>query len=297
MNWQEIETFLALAEELHFGRTADRLLLSRARVSQMIQSLEDRVGASLFERTSRRVSLTPLGIQLRDDLIPHHRGVLTAVAQATDTARGIDGVLRVGFSSPLASKLLIAAREAFRSCYPGCAVDIREVPLSDRYSGLRSGELDLQLIEFPATEPDLVCGPVLILDPRVLAVSTRNPLSTRDTVTIDDLVGETVLFIGGVPGYFLDEVIPAHTPGGAPIHRSATTASWQELLAHVAADAGVTVTAAQGIHYYPRPDLAYIPFTDATPIRYGLQWRASGMSTLASAFVRAAVETSPVGGR
>lgn len=292
MNWQEIETFLALAEELHFGRTADRLLLSRARVSQMIQTLEGRVGAPLFERTSRRVSLTPLGTQLRDDLLPHHCGVLAAVAQVCDSARGIDGVLRVGFSSPLASKLLIAAGDAFRDCCPGCALDIREVPLSDRYRALRAGEVDLQLIEFPATEPDLVCGPVLLRDARVLAVSTRNPLSRRASVTIDDLVDETVLFIGGVPGYFLDHVVPAHTSGGAPIRRSATTASWQELLAHVAADAGVTVTAAQGIDYYPRPDLAYVPFTDAGPIEYGLQWRASGLSARAGAFVRTAVQTA-----
>ncbi|MEV0687396.1 LysR family transcriptional regulator [Nocardia sp. NPDC050378] len=290
MNWQEIETFLAVAEELHFGRAADRLLLSRARVSQLIRTLEARVGAPLLTRTSRRVSLTPLGIQLRDDLLPHHCGVLDAVAEVTETARGIDGVLRVGFSSPLAGKLLIGAGDALRARHPGCTLDIREVQLSDRYSALRSGELDLQLIEFPATEPDLVCGPVLLRDARVLAVSTRNPLSRRRSVTVEDLTGQTVLFIGGVPGYFLDHVVPPVTPAGSPIRRSTTTRYWQELLAHVAADIGVTVTAAQGIEYYPRPDLVYVPFEEQAPIEYGLQWRASGLSARAAAFVRTAVK-------
>lgn len=100
----ELECFLILAAELHFGRTADRMRLSRARVSQLVQRLERRIGAPLFVRTSRRVALTALGKQLRDDLEPHHRAVEAAVARATAAARGIKrgikGVLHVGFSSP-----------------------------------------------------------------------------------------------------------------------------------------------------------------------------------------------------
>ncbi|GAB3874029.1 hypothetical protein GCM10027610_142150 [Dactylosporangium cerinum] len=64
----ELEAFLTLAEELHFGRTAVRLHVSTARISQAIRSLELRVGVRLFERTSRRVSLLPVGQQLLDDL-------------------------------------------------------------------------------------------------------------------------------------------------------------------------------------------------------------------------------------
>jgi DNA-binding transcriptional LysR family regulator len=65
---QEIRAFLALAEERHFGRAAQRLHVSTARVSQLIKKLERRIGVSLFERTSRKVVLTPVGQQLDDDL-------------------------------------------------------------------------------------------------------------------------------------------------------------------------------------------------------------------------------------
>ncbi|MER5279062.1 LysR family transcriptional regulator [Streptomyces sp. NPDC002809] len=74
----ELECFLVLAEELHFGRTAARLHLSRARVSQLIQKLERHVGAPLFTRTSRRVALTRLGSRFREDLEPHYRGIENA---------------------------------------------------------------------------------------------------------------------------------------------------------------------------------------------------------------------------
>ncbi|WP_244177817.1 LysR family transcriptional regulator [Streptomyces atriruber] len=73
MERDELERFLLLAEELHFGRTAERMRLSRARASQLVQRLERRVGAPLFIHSSRRVGLAALGRQLRADLEPHHR--------------------------------------------------------------------------------------------------------------------------------------------------------------------------------------------------------------------------------
>jgi DNA-binding transcriptional LysR family regulator len=93
MERDELECFLLLAEELHFGRTAEKMRLSRARVSQLVQRLERRVGAPLFIRTSRRVALPSLGRQLRADLAPHHRCIEDALTRASAAARGIDTVL------------------------------------------------------------------------------------------------------------------------------------------------------------------------------------------------------------
>ena len=82
MELRDIEIFLTLAEELHFGRTAERLHVSAPRVSQAIAKQERRIGAPLFERTSRRVTLTPLGEQLRADLEAGYRRILEGVAEA-----------------------------------------------------------------------------------------------------------------------------------------------------------------------------------------------------------------------
>ncbi|MEV4185909.1 LysR family transcriptional regulator [Streptosporangium canum] len=290
MDWQEIEAFLTLGEELHFGRTAERLHVSRARVSQLIKALERRVGGPLFDRTSRRVTLTPVGQQFREDLTPHHRGIHQAIAKATDAARGIGGVLRVGFSSPLASEMVMKIVNSFRVRHPDCEVQIREVHLSDPFGPLRRGELDIQLTEFPVDEPDLTTGPVLITDPKVLAVSGRHRLAHRETVRVEDLADELVLFISGMPDYFVDQLLPPHTPSGKPIRRSLTTRYWQELLTLVGAGQGVTVAVAQGARYYPRPDLAYIPIEDAPPLEYGLLWRTAGATVRCGAFTQAALD-------
>ncbi|WP_449064607.1 LysR family transcriptional regulator [Planomonospora algeriensis] len=96
MELRDIEIFLTLAEELHFGRTATRLRLSPARVTQAIQKQERLIGAPLFERTNRLVRLTPVGRQLRDDLRPLHAGLRESVQRAQLTGQGITGTLRVG---------------------------------------------------------------------------------------------------------------------------------------------------------------------------------------------------------
>lgn len=289
MDWQELEVFRTLGHELHFGRTAERLHLSRARVSQLVRALERRVGAPLFDRTSRRVALSPIGKQLLADLAPHQLGIVQAVARAADAARGIVGTLTVGFSSPLAGERVMTIADVFRARHPDCEVAIREVQLSDRYGPLRDGELDLALVEFPVDEPDLVTGPPIFSDARVLAVSSLHPLAQRAEVRAEDLGGETILAIAGLPGYFLDDLVPQHTPNSRPLQ---TTTYWQELLTLVAAGKGVTVCAAQGARYYPRPTLAYLPFTDAPPVTYGLIWRSTGATAMVRAFVQAAIETS-----
>ena len=91
----ELETFLTLAEELHFGRTAERTHVSTARVSQTIKKLERRVGAPLFNRTSRHVELTPIGRQLYDDLTPK------PTAEEIEMRR-IERVYRAAMSPPRA---------------------------------------------------------------------------------------------------------------------------------------------------------------------------------------------------
>src|SRR5512141_1703599 len=97
MERREIEIFLVLADELHFGRTAERLHVTTARVSQTIRKLEHRFGTLLFERTSRRVTLTPVGRRLADDLRPAFEQIEAGIARATLAGREVRGVLRVGF--------------------------------------------------------------------------------------------------------------------------------------------------------------------------------------------------------
>ncbi|MFC8226662.1 LysR substrate-binding domain-containing protein [Streptomyces sp. NPDC057287] len=288
MERDEIECFLLLADELHFGRTADRMRLSRARVSQLVQRLERRVGAPLFVRTSRRVALTSLGAQLRADLEPHHRAMEAALARAVATARGIDTVLHVGFSNPLTGEIALKAAEALRVSHPGLAVEICEVPLTDPFGQLRSGAFDIQLQEYPVREGDLSGGPALLAEERVLAVSSAHPLAARDSVSMEDLARVPLLTIEGeLPDYWLEQHVPTHTPGGRPIERGPAVTQMQEALMLVAGGRGALLTAAHTRTYYTRPGIVYLPFVDAEPVGYGLVWRAGSATRALHVFAGA----------
>src|SRR5205814_9987193 len=106
MERQDIEVFLTLAEELHFARTAQRLRLAPASISQTIKKLERRFGAPLFTRTTRRVDLTPLGRQLRDDLSPAYAQIEAAIAAATTARRGDTAERRLRSRSAAAARRL-----------------------------------------------------------------------------------------------------------------------------------------------------------------------------------------------
>ncbi|WP_156325931.1 LysR family transcriptional regulator [Nonomuraea sp. SBT364] len=288
MDWQEIEAFLAVADELHFGRAADRLGLSQARVSQMIKKLERRVGASLFDRTTRRVSLTPIGQGLLADLAPAHQSVLDSIQRAQAAGRGISGVLTAGFLGPLAGRVLLDVLEALRSSHPDLEVQLRATEVADPCRPLRDNELDLLLTQLPVTEPGITTGPVVIVEPRVLAVSARHPLARNSTVSLEDLATDRMLRpAGSPPRQWLDNCQPWTTPSGRPIDRGPAVRTFQELMTLVAAGQGICTVAAHNIRYHPRTDVAFVPMPDTPPFEFGLVWRTTGQTSRVRAFVEA----------
>jgi DNA-binding transcriptional LysR family regulator len=124
---RDIEIFLILAEELHFGRTAQRLHVTQARVSQAISQQERRLGGALFDRSNRRqIRLTPLGRQLRDDLRPVYAGLRDSLERARLAARGITQVLHVGMIPSNAHELR-PYWHAFRTRHPRWGLRITHV--------------------------------------------------------------------------------------------------------------------------------------------------------------------------
>ncbi|MGW7413825.1 LysR family transcriptional regulator [Streptomyces sp. NPDC054863] len=293
MERQEIQALLTLAEELHFGRTADRLGVSAGRVSQIVQRLELRVGAPLFERTSRRVVLTPLGAQLRDDLLPAHRMIEDALTRAVAAGRGITGGLRVGYSSPMAAKLLLRTITAFRTSHPDCDVTVQEVQLSDPYGPLRSDRVQLQVTELPVDEPDLAVGPVLLTSDRALMVPDGHAFTRRASVSLEDLADATLLTIGGaVPQHWLDYHFPHHTPSGRRIPRGHAAVSWHEIPSLVAAGEGVSLANAPAESHHGYPGVTWVPVQEPLPCFHAPIWLKQGTTTRVRAFVQALCESA-----
>ncbi|MEV5603539.1 LysR family transcriptional regulator [Streptomyces sp. NPDC052299] len=270
----EIEAFLTLAEELHFGRTAERLLVSRSHVTQTIQKLERRIGAQLFERTSRRVTLTAIGRRLRADVAPGWERIQAGVGRAIASAKGVTGVLRVGFAGAAAGQAAADAVAAFHALHPDCQVKLHELQMNDFLERLRADAVDVAIGCFPVREPDLASGPVLFTEARMLAVSSGHPFAGRTSVSLEDLARDRLLQPPvSLPGYWRSDHAPVATPSGRPVPAGPATETVQEALAMVGAGAGMLVVGAQATRYYARPGVVYLPIRDAPPFEWGPVWR------------------------
>ncbi|WP_432156538.1 LysR family transcriptional regulator [Streptomyces sp. bgisy153] len=287
----EIEIFLTLAEELHFGRTAERLRLTTGRVSQVIRKLERRVGGPLFERTSRTVRITPVGRRLADDLAPLVTAMQEAVTRAADASRGITGELRVAFLGEWTAPALLAAVALFGERHPDCRVDIREVHLSNSRASLVDGSVDLLLASYPFD--GMACGPALLREARVLAVAAGHPLAGAESVSLEVLADHPVVQYPAITSEgFKRDRTPDRTPSGRPVPKGPVGGSFSEMLTLVALGRGVLPVGEHSRRYYPRPDIVYVPVRDAPPIERGLIWAPGNATERVRAFVRAASDAA-----
>ncbi|WP_419998393.1 LysR substrate-binding domain-containing protein [Streptomyces boninensis] len=290
MELRDIEIFLRLAEELHFGRTAEQLHISQARVSQSIAKQERRIGAALFERTSRKVTLTPIGARLRDDLQDGYDRIQAGLDSAVEAARGTAGTLRLGLIGAQGYDLAPLTR-AFRARHPGCELIFREVPFSDPFTQLRAGEVDLQSMWLPVREPDLTVGPLVLSEPMWLMTDDAHPLAARESVTLEDLADCTLPRIpDAAPAYWVEAVLPSHTPSGRPIARGPLATTFQEIEPAVLSGTTQCVVHTEATRYYRRPGITYTPIEDAPPSRWSLIWRTAGETALVRAYAQVAAE-------
>ncbi|RIQ18401.1 LysR family transcriptional regulator [Jiangella rhizosphaerae] len=291
MELRDIEIFLTLADELHFGRTAERLHISPPRVSQSIAKQERRIGAPLFERTSRKVVLTPLGEQLRADLEAGYRRILDGVEAARDSARGGQGTLTFGVLGPMWQEIS-PVTALFRSRHPEVELRMRDVPIHDPFRLLRERQVDVALLWLPVEETDLAVGPVLFTEPIVLAVGRTHPLAGRSSVSLAELSAHTVLPSGlPIPEYWESAVCPVPVTGSG---RTTTPPTREEVLWSVSGGDGVAFACAQGIKYLERADVVYVPIDERPTMRWGLVRRAGRVDPLVGEFSQVAAELGPL---
>ncbi|MFI5778332.1 LysR family transcriptional regulator [Nocardia sp. NPDC051570] len=274
MELRDIEIFLTLAEELHFGRTAARLHVSPGRISQVIKKQERSVGAHLFERTSRAVRLTPLGEQLRDDLRPHYQGLLQSLVRARLAAQGKTEMLRVGMISTNAYELRPYWDE-FRARHPACGLTIRHNAFIDPFVPLRNGDIDVLVAWLPVEEPDLTAGPVVFSEPKVLLVSSDHELAERISVPPEvrgDFAGATA--VPSLPEYWEDSFHPFYTPTGRMVEKSLFVRSVEDILVAVGSGEVIQNLGAHASRHFARPGIVFLPIEDSALLRWALVWRS-----------------------
>lgn len=276
---QQIECLITLADELHFGRTAERLGLSQSRVSQLIATLETRVGARLVARTSRRVHLTRVGAQFITEVRPAYRGLLRTFDRARERARrGALEELRIGFTGMVYEEITATFRDLHDQ--HGATVHTQDLSIGSPFTAVLDGEVDAVIAELPVHERDLTVGFRFPAQDQVVLLSREHPLAHRDSLDLDHLAELDLLHRhGDAPDYWKAARTPAVAPSGAPISSTVGITSLQQGLALVASAGYALLICRPLAAHHERADLRQLPVRglEATS-QLGLFWRTDHRS-------------------
>jgi DNA-binding transcriptional LysR family regulator len=189
---RQLEAFVAVAHELHFGRAADALHLGQPTLSDMIRRLEREVGATLFTRTTRRVALTSAG----DELLPRAVAILAEVAAAVAAVRrlasGDAGTVRLGVTPPAAPVLVPHLVEVFAAQAPDVVVDVQRLWLPALTSALADGSVDVAITCGHVPRPDGFVSTVFCGEPLEVGLRRTHPLAAAAAVELRDLASEVL---------------------------------------------------------------------------------------------------------
>ncbi|GAA0230523.1 LysR family transcriptional regulator [Actinomadura nitritigenes] len=259
MELRQIRYFLAVAEELHFGRAAERLRIVQPTVSQQVRRLEREFGMELFDRTTRSVALTAAGAAF----LPHARAILAAEQAAAETMAGLRAerrpVLRIGTNVGLGARLeRVLAALADRA--PHITVDLVSAAPAERLQRVRDGELDAAFVRGADRSPGLDLVPVWH-DPLVAALPAAHPLAGRDTVAIAGLAALPLrLTTREANPHLVDLVIGACRDAGfEPIMGPVFTTDQDTLAAIATGRPSWTVFYAAQAEILPAPRIAFRP--------------------------------------
>jgi DNA-binding transcriptional LysR family regulator len=285
----ELGAFLSVAEELHFGRAAERMGVTPSRVSQLIRKLEHGVGRGLFDRTSRRVRLTPAGARLREEIGPPVRELERAFAAARESATGVAGTLRIGMHSPVnGGPHMVRIVEVFEARHPACRVSIVDIGfVRDQLETLRNGEIDLLATRLPISRDDVTIGPVLSREDRLLAVSSQHPLARLESIGLEDIAPYPVPDASGLPREMIEAFIPARAPSGRPIRR-VNVSAMLEVIMRIALGELVHPTVPSFLDHFQHPNVVGVPIRDLPASETALVWLTANRSLKLKAFERAA---------
>ena len=186
MNLRDIGYLIAVAETKHFGKAAERCFVSQPTLSGQIKKLEEELGVTVFERTNRSVTITPIGEQI----LAHARLLVEQSEMIRQLARAhrdpLAGPLRIGAIPTLSPYLMPLVLVPLKRKYPQLKLVLSEEITETLLGRLRSHEIDAALLATPANDPDLATMP-LFVEPFWLAHPSNHPLYEKDDITQEDL--------------------------------------------------------------------------------------------------------------
>jgi len=263
LDLRKLRYFVAVAEHRHFGRAAEKLYIAQPVLSRQIRAFERELECSLLVRTTRSVELTAAGKRLYEEAQGVLAAIDTAVRRVHDADRGVQRIV-VAFSPGLH---VSEAIRAFTSSYPDVETDVVPVRWWEQDAPLRDGRAQVGYLRRPFDESGMRIIPIGH-EPKVACLPATHPLAGRRELTRADLDGEPML--------------------DAPTRR---TSSLEEKFELIAAGHGITLVPRSVARSYARPDLVYLPVTDAPQVETCLAVVADRREKLLRDFLEIATAT------
>ena len=263
LDLRKLRYFIAVAEELNFGRAAARLHIAQPVLSRQIRVLEEELEVTLLNRDSRGSTLTSAGLRLLDDA----RFLLTEVEALRQRLSRADDPSVVVTVAVLPGLLATAAARAFEASDPTRRADIVPVNWTEQAGIVQRGDADVVYARSPFDLSELATKP-LLEEPRDVVLPVDDPLATREFVSLTDLASRRLLQNpASVPEWY--------AIASPELRREAVRSSVngvEQKLELVAARAGFAVLPRSTTRFYRRPDLRVVPCADLEPSRVVLAW-------------------------
>lgn len=261
---RRLQYFVAVAEESHFGRAAQRLQMAQPPLSQQIKALEAEMGVQLFQRTTRKVDITPAGARFLQRAREILASVDDAVAEAARVADGRLGRISIGFTGSATYDLLPSLVRVLRDELPGIDLDIHgEMLTPQQVAGLEDGSLDLALLRPPVRSAKIDVR-VLRREPLIAVLPAHHRLAANNRVRLSDLADEPfVMYPSDSRSVVYETVLDACQHAGFVPSSTHEVAETSTLVYLVAAGLGVALVPAS-VQHLQITGVCYRPLLDST---------------------------------
>jgi DNA-binding transcriptional LysR family regulator len=295
MELRHLRYFIAVAEELHFGRAAKRLAMSQPPLSQQIKLLEEEIGVVLFLRTKRQVELTAAGEVFLGEARKAIAQAEHAIRAARRAGRGEIGRLAVGFVSSAVYGQVPSIFRLMRSRYPGVSLVLQDLTSEEQVEAVKASRIDVGLIRPPVLAAESLAMRVIWRETLMVALPEGNPLAREAEIAVEALAGESFIQIPRhvAPGFYDQCIRICARAGFAPqiVQEARTTPT---IVSLIAGGMGVSILPSSlkslqrsGVVY--RPLKTPVPTTDMAVI-----WRPADESPTLRSFLEIIWEVAEI---
>ena len=268
MNTQQLESFLAVAENLNFARAAEALNITQSAVSRQIHALENELGAKLFHRTSRSVNLTPTGIGFYEEAKKFMGGLQTAMEKIKNHSEANIQVLRIGFGNPVACERSTELLKKFRQKFPELHPFLRIIPHRSIVGLLFQGDIDIMFgfkDDVPARRG--IAYKEMYRRPVCCTIASAHPLAKREKIREEELYSENIIVCNSYSIPSQAAYMQQQMKNQFPLDSVYFCDNLDALLTMVRAGYGFGILPEININ---DPEITCIPFTGRESVSYGV---------------------------